>query len=285
MRYPILASLLAFTLACAGEPQPVTEDELPDDIYSVMQDAQAHYDSVLAERLTLTTLVASEAPAIGGYLEATDARGNAFSANGVVQDVLQGCMDRSADLPEVLDETNELLVALDKGHVGLARFKLRFADFDAAWQAENDCWREVWENVTFANWRARWAAQRDSMAVETEAARKRRAAEARARAAVAEKEAAFRHCVVDWSYGTYFHRDGALVSIYVERRMVARYVRREDGTYGFARMAHAYPAWLDIPWWEALTFLMSDLSWFPRVREAVVVQWMEAGHPGCEREP
>ena len=157
---------------------------MPEDIYSVQQTYQAHYDSVLAERGTLMETVADGAPALRAYLDAKDARGGSFAADGVIQDQIEECRqltDRLGD--ETIPETMELLVALNDGRVGIERFKLRFARFDGEWVATNDCWRELWADPTVAAWRDRWAAQKDSLASEARA-------RARARVARREREAA-----------------------------------------------------------------------------------------------
>lgn len=296
----IIALALAFA-AC--QPQPVTEDDLPEDIYSVMQVTQAHYDSVLVERATLTEIVVATRSAVGGYLNAVDARGNVFSANGVIQDALQACMDATARLPEVLEETQELLIALDKGQVGLERFKLRFAAFDEAWQAENDCWRGVFADPLFDGWRVRWAAQADSVSMEAaqarRAARAARAARARAQVVAAERERAFNACVQEWRSDVRFpqkreSRGGSTFLPNMRTRYVqigtqrlAEYVRGGAGdptypAYRFVSFGANPPSWVDRSWWEAWTFKWTGQA-SREGREAAVSQWMAAGHPGCER--
>ena len=181
-------SLAASGCGSAEADPPLSEDDLPEDIYSVQQTYQAHYDSVLAERGTLMETVAAGAPALRAYLDAKDARGGSFAADGVIQDHIEECRqltDRLGD--ETIPETTELLVALNDGRVGIERFKLRFARFDGEWVATNDCWRELWADPTVAAWRDRWAAQKDSLASE---ARARARARERARVARMEREAA-----------------------------------------------------------------------------------------------
>lgn len=172
-------------------PVPVdAEDHLPDDIYSVKQESQAFFDSVLAERTTLIETVADRRPAIDAYIAGEDGRGARFAADGWVQTQLEDCLLRTRRFAEeTLPQTSELMRALDRDQVGLERFKLRFQRFDDAWVDTNRCWLDVWADSTFDAWLPRHAAQLDSVADEAQA---RRVSAAAARRAEAERQRAQR---------------------------------------------------------------------------------------------
>lgn len=174
-RNALAAALLTLAACNAGANPEPTLDELPEDIYSVTKRVEAHYDSVSTERETLSEIVRDAAPAIRAYRAGRDARGNRFAANGIVQDLLNQCLDRTTKMvEETLPETLDLIQALDEGKVGIDRFNLLFAQFDADWQAENDCWRGVFADSAFDAWLPRYNAQADTVAREAAQARRRR---------------------------------------------------------------------------------------------------------------
>ena len=243
----------------------------------MMQDAQAHYDSVLVERETLWALVTLSAPAVKGYREGVDALGDRFSPDGVVQDSIRACIDGTAGLVEVMDETTELLVALDKGQVGLERFKMRFARFDSAWVAENDCWRALWANETFEAWRNRWDAQMDTLAA--------RKAERLARArAAAKRQTEIAACIRREAPKYRLSYSGPHITLMTERgEPLVRYEReRRLGrfVYTFARFHDAFPPWADEAYWQAQQYEPSTLS-SNELPDAMVRQWAASDANPC----
>ena len=269
---------------------PVTEDELPEDIYSVQQTYQAHYDSVMLERETLLETVLAGTRATRAYRDAKDARGASFAADGVVQDHIERCVDLTGRMEdETIPETIELLLALNDGRVGIERFKLRFARFDGDWVETNDCWRGLWADATFAAWRARWAAQTDSMSREETA---RRVAAEAARRRVAEAAA----CIADFTSRFRFvvkplRGPGPRQrTLRFGSRVLGEYVEAKNGpgisddSWMLVALSDSLPAWMDAGWWQTAAFPVyartgEVLAIGPRT--AMIEQWTAAGRPGC----
>lgn len=274
-------------------PLPVdAEDHLPDDIYSVKQEYQAHFDSVLLERATLLKRVLDGKPALDAYAEGEDARGNRFAADGFVVTQIEECrlrLGRFAD--ETLPETEELLIALDRDQVGLARFKLRFTRFDDAWVRMNDCWSTLWADSTFEAWRHRHDAQADSMRAE-EAAR----ADARRKRAAADR--AFRICVSERLPTTRVFQQARTLRIDLtvptggngwdgatgtSRHTVAMYKRNGPSqTFVFDSWGDYVPDWIDRAHWRSATFhRYTDPTM--EVSNVMVAQFTAGASHGCER--
>lgn len=271
------------------EPLPVdAEDHLPDDIYSVKQRYQAFFDSVMAERLSLLATVGDRRQAIDAYVKGEDARGIRFAGDGVVQTALEDCLrrsDRFAD--ETIPEAEELMQALDREHVGIERFKLRFQRFDAAWVVMNDCWRDVWADPTFDAWLLRHAAQGDSLAEEE---RQRRLAAARraeaarlAAAAEAARDRAFNECVT-------LRRSGLRRAGFAPRWKImdgdktlmvfVRKLTRNAAIWELDSWADDLPEWVDLEFWKRLPIAVAGSR---AISEHLYDQWRHGGLPGCKR--
>lgn len=312
---PIALICVVALAGCANDdadqgdnPQPAAvaaEDHLPDDVYSVKQRAQAHFEAVMDERLTLLNIVQVNADALNAYMNGVDARGARFAADGLVQTQIEDCRAKTDYFADTtLPEAQELLVALDRGQVGLERFKLRFYDrFDPRWANMNDCWAALWEDPTFDPWRARFHAQADSIAEEARMAaeERRRAEEARRAAAAREfreaeaerraadaRERAFRRCQAQRDAGFRAKRviqDGVVnVRLFDGEHAVGTWARPSNAghTWKLARFDRDVADWVDRVFWTAFTFDGGGRKYGAAV-EALGVQWRTAGSPGCER--
>ena len=285
-------AMMAALVGCvqADAHRPITEDDLPEDIYSVQQTYQAHYDSVLEERETLLETVLAGAPSTRAYREAKDARGKSFAADGVVQDHIERCLDLNQRMSdETIPETIELLVALNDGRVGIERFKLRFAKFDGDWIDSNDCWRSLWEDPTFAAWRVRHKAQADSVSREETARRMAEDARRRAELERLRSQRAFEACVTQWLADIQFRTIGPYAAnLFVKDDLGDQYVagfnRAPREPYRLTEMPEPTPAWVDRDFWaeaEVPPSYTGQPGPLHFVRNALYEQWAAGGHPGC----
>ena len=260
---------------------------MPEDIYTVKQQYQAHYDSVMDERTSLLEVVEDGALAARAYLDAEDAYGDPFAADGLVQTQIEMCHDlveRMQD--ETVPETQELLQALDKGQVVIKRFKRLFKQFDADWIEMNDCWRDLWADPTFDAWLARYSEQEECIA-EWEAGVDMR---------ISQLSRAWRGRATGWVSSRWklvlTHDSIPLVEFEGKfRSRYSDYIRWQVSSFPAES-----PEWVDREFWRDHYFLQDGtvILWdrltgardstellLPRMH--LVDQWAEANYPGCAR--
>lgn len=177
-----LAWCLAACLVACGEGRA-----FEDDPYTAGRWADSLVDDFTLESSTMLDIVADHGEALRDYGDGVDARGAQVYRMDSTEAKLDACLVDAAWQARQALHAHDMREALDRRNIGLERFRAEFADWEAGWRSHIDCWRSLWDDPEFADYRSLHAAQSDSLAAE-DRAKYAMQARKRAQAAAAKRD-------------------------------------------------------------------------------------------------